>query len=276
MVKACGYLLVAHGCQPCQALCTITEIWELQASSCRSTWEPPHALRRPARPSATRLRGRLQPRAVAAGGVAGGRTADAGGRRHDGVARHLRLVPDRAPAGHVRLGMARPGHRDAARGRDRGGPGDADRGAARLVLPGPPRGTARHPGGRPPGLRLTRCHLPLRPRLPGRRGDDHHPARRTLRQPPGRRAVARPQRVRRPRAHLLLRHLRRRLPGVAAGAVRQHGQAQRRLGCRLLGPALRRLGRDHPAPRHPHRRQPRPATGLPALRRRGRPRQLHR
>src|SRR5699024_1874685 len=70
------------------------------------------------------------------------------------------------------------------------------------------------------------------PELPGlrtRRRTHHRAAGPPLRRPPGSGTVARAQRVRRGHARLLLRGLRRSLPGVAAEAVRPVGRAQQRV-----------------------------------------------
>ena len=77
----------------------------------------------------------------------------------------------------------------------------------------------------------------------GGRGADHRD-RRAVRRPPGRRDVARAQRVRLPQLALLLRRLGRRLPALAGAAVRHARRAERGLGHGVLVPALLRLGGD--------------------------------
>ncbi len=79
--------------------------------------------------------------------------------------------------------------------------------------------------------------------------------------------------LRLPQRALLLRRQRRGVPRLAARALRRPGPAQRRLGHRVLEPALRRLGRDQPAAHRADLRQPHAAAGLPAvlLRRAARP-----
>ena len=65
------------------------------------------------------------------------------------------------------------------------------------------------------------------------------------------------------------------LPRLAAGPARRPGDAQRRVGHHVLGPALRRLGaRSSRRGVAPDRRQPGPAAGLPALLLRHAPGQL--
>lgn len=225
-------------------------------------------------PAPARVRRGLQPRTVAGKRLAGGRPAHAGGGRHHGERRDLLLGPPRTGARPVRLRLARPAPRPAPRARRPRRPGHADRGAARLVLPRPPGGPARHRRGGPPLLRLTRGDLSQLLRLPRGRRRHHHRAGPPLRHPPGARALARPQRVRRARQRLLLRRLRRPLPPLAGPDVRLGRGRERGLGHRLLGPALLLVRGDRPAPGHPDRRQPGPAARLPPLRRRHHPREL--
>ena len=73
------------------------------------------------------------------------------------------------------------------------------------------------------------------------------------------------QRVRLPRARLLLRDLRRGLPRLAARALRRDRGAEPRVGHGVLGPALRRLGRDRAAAPDAHLRQPDPGARLGAV-----------
>lgn len=195
---------------------------------------------------------------------------------HDGECRHLLLGPAGDRARGVRLRLARPPARPAARERHPRRPRHPHRRPAGLVLPRASRGAARDRRRHPLRVRLTRRHLPQQRRLPGRRRAHHHQARRALRRPPGARPVARAQRVRRPRLRLLLRLLRRPLPPLA-GAVVRHGRGgQRGLGHGLLGPALHGLRADQPTARGPHGRQPRTDTRLQAVRRRHHPRELRR
>ncbi len=56
-----------------------------------------------------------------------------------------------------------------------------------------------------------------------------------------------------------------RIPGVAAQQVREPGRPECRVGNILLGPALRRLGRDRTAPVGGDRDQPGAAAGLPPI-----------
>ena len=206
--------------------------------------------------------------------LAGGRPADAGGRRHPGERRDLLLGTAGALTRYVRLRLAGPAPGPAARARHPRRPRHPHRRTARLVLPGPPRSAAGDRRGRALRVRLPGGHLPQQRRLPSGRGLHHAEARRALRRPPGAGDVARPQRVRRPRLRLLLRVLRRPLPPLARHHVRHGRRGQRGLGHGLLGPALRRPRGHQPAPAHPCGRQPRPGAGLQAVRRRHHAREL--
>ena len=192
-----------------------------------------------------RLRRRLQPRAVARGGLGGGRRADARGRRQPGQRRHLLLGPARAGRGRVRLRLAGPAARPAARRRHRRRPRHPHRRAAAVVLPRPtPRPcpvTRRTACAGPAGARhglpqltgLPRAAAGITEQLAGRYGD--HPA------------VALwhvHNEYGAPVSDCYCDDSRRGLPPLAARPLRHPGRAQRRLGHRLLGPALRRLGRD--------------------------------
>ena len=77
--------------------------------------------------------------------------------------------------------------------------------------------------------------------------------------------MARQQRVRLPRRAVLLRRQRRGLPRLAAAPLRRPRRAQRRLGDRLLEPALRRLGGGPAAPGVADLAQPHAAARLVAL-----------
>ena len=126
----------------------------------------------------------------------------------------------------------------------------------------PPGGPRRpHPlAGQPPGLVPELAGLPrARPRADDRAG----PA---LPRPPRPGPVARLQRVRLPQPAVLLRHLRRGLPPLASGPLRRARRPQRRLGHRLLEPALHGLGPDPPAAAHHDVLQPHPRARLLALR----------
>src|SRR4029077_19849984 len=104
---------------------------------------------------------------------------------------------------------------------------------------------------RPPPPRRAAALLSVQPRLPrlrpalGRGDGDPLP------RPPGAGDVARRQRVRLPRARLLVRRLGAGLPGLAAAAPRVDRGAQPRLGHRLLVAALLGLGGGDPAPADP-------------------------
>src|SRR5256885_2084851 len=98
--------------------------------------------------------------------------------------------------------------------------------------------------------------LPLS-RAAARRGDGT-----ALRRAPGARHVARRQRVRLPRARLLVRRVGRCLPRLAAGTLRICRRAQRSVGNGLLEAAVLVLGRDSaPAP-DPDVGPSAPAAGL--------------
>ena len=96
-----------------------------------------------------------------------------------------------------------------------------------------------------------------------RRGPDRAD-RRPVQGPPRRRDVARPQRVRLPQPAGLLGRRRRRLPALARTPVRQPRGPQRRVGHRLLVPALLGLGADPAAAHLRDLGQPDPAAGLRA------------
>ena len=114
----------------------------------------------------------------------------------------------------------------------------------------PPGSAAAHPEALPvdraTGARSgpARAASSARARPPtggGGRGSPTELADRYAR-PPGRGDVARPQRVRRAGRALLLRQSRRAFRAWLRGRYGDARRAQRRLGHRLLGPALRRLG----------------------------------
>ncbi|CAA9318997.1 MAG: GH42, partial [uncultured Frankineae bacterium] len=220
---------------------------------------------RVARDPRTAVRRRLQPGAVAGGGLGRGRAPDAGGGRQRRQPGDLQLGAARAAGGDLGVRLAGPRRRGAARRGGGGRPGHRHGVPAAVVLPRPPREPAGDRGrqaavvGEPAGV-LPQLHgLPRRRRAAG--GGD----RRALRGAPGRAHVARQQRVRLPRLALLLRHQRRRLPHLAARAVRRPRCAERRVGDGLLEPALRRLGGGPAAARLTDLAQPHPAAGLVAL-----------
>ncbi len=83
---------------------------------------------------------------------------------------------------------------------------------------------------------------------------------------PARGDVARLERVRVPQPALLLRHLRRRLPHVAASQVRGPGGLQRRVGHVVLEPAVHRLVAGAPSATQHRDREPDAVTRLRTLR----------
>ena len=172
------------------------------------------------------------------------------GRGQPGLRRHLLLGAAGARPGPVRVRLARPGPGPAARRRHPRRPGHRHRQPAAVAGPRAPGDAAASTADgtialarRPAGLLPQLAGLPRALTRPGRGG------RRPLRRPPGRGDVARLQRAGLPQRALLLRRQRRGVPGLAARALRRPRPAQRRLGHRLLEPALRRLGRDQPAAR---------------------------
>ena len=91
-------------------------------------------------------------------------------------------------------------------------------------------------------------------------------ARRALRRPPGARVWHVHNEYGCHNAHCYCDVSRRRVPGLAAAPLRRPRRAQRRLGHRVLEPALRRLGRRSSPPRAAADvHQPDPAARLPAL-----------
>ena len=163
------------------------------------------------------------------------------GRPHLGAHRRVRLVADRADARRPRLGLARPGDRDARRGRAQG----------RARHARPPRRRAGWSTSIPTcwpwtstGARAgfgSRRHYDFsHRRLP--RGVRAHrpPARRPLRQQPARRRLADRQRIRLPRHRLFLfAGGRGGLPRLARGEIRRRRRAERRLGQRVLVDGVR-------------------------------------
>ena len=115
-----------------------------------------------------------------------------------------------------------------------------------------------------PGSRQTWC--PSSPVYRDACPCPDHPAGPALPRPPRPGPVARLQRVRLPQPAVLLRHLRGRLPPLAAWPLRHRGRPQRRLGHRVLEPALHRLGAGPPAAAHDHLREPDAPAGLRAVR----------
>ena len=213
-----------------------------------------------------RLRWRLQPRAVAARRLGRRHAPHARGGRQLRHPRRLLVVLARALQGRVHLRVARRDHGPAARPRHRRRPRHRDGHAAALAdlgLPGDPARRPRrpHPVARqPPGL------VPVVAALPRAGAGPHRPSRRAVPRPPGPGDVARLERVRVPQPALLLRHLRRRLPPLARAPIHHPRRAQRRLGHRLLEPALHVLGRRPPAAAHDDVQQPHPRARLPPLR----------
>ena len=142
--------------------------------------------------------------------------------------------------------MARPRAGPAPCRRHQRGPGQRHRDPAAVVLPGlsavPAGGRTRRRSlvWRPSGF------LPVVTGLQVRDCTAHHGNRRAVCRAPGGRDVARPQRVRLPQLALLLRHVRRSVPHLAAAALWRARPAQRRLGNSVLEPALLRLGRGAP------------------------------
>ncbi len=213
-----------------------------------------------------RPRWRLQPRAVAARGLARGRRADAAGRRHLRHRGGLLLVVARAGARPLRVRLARRGARPAPRRRRRGRPRHRDRLSPTVVQPQVPRLAAGAQRRHPPVARQPAGVLPEldgvhRARRRARRADGP-----PLPRPPGAGDVARLERVRLPQPALLVRRLRRGLPRVADGPPRRPRRAQRGLGHRVLEPALHGVGAGDPAAGHPDLPQPDAVAGLLAVR----------
>ncbi len=209
-----------------------------------------------------RVRRGLQPRAVAGDHLGRGHPADGRGGRQPGDRRGFLLVEAAASAGRADRRLARPGPRPAGRGGDRGRPGHRHGVAAALArrrAPGDPAGHDRRPTAgarRPPAL------LPKRPGLPrGRRGS-RGPDGTALRRPSGRHHVACRERVRLPRARLLLPALGGGVQGLAPGALRRARPAERGLGRGGVEPGLHQLGPGGAAADGTHLRQPGPAARL--------------
>ena len=198
-----------------------------------------------------------------------------------GHRRGLLLGAARAGAGPVRARLARRRARPAARARHRRRPGHRHRVAAALAHRGAPRDAAVHRrrhralARRPAGVVPQLAGLPRARAGPGdARSPSGTPTTRPWRCgtcPTSSAATTRTATAtcQPPAFRDWLR--------ARYGDARR---AQRRLGHRVLEPALRRLGRDPPAAHRADLRQPHPAAGLPAvqlrraaglLRRRARP-----
>lgn len=161
--------------------------------------------------------------------------------------------------------MVGPGAGSAARRRDRGRPGHRHRQPTAVAGPRAPGDVAPPRRRRDPVAGRTAGVLPQLAGVPGAVAGAGASGRWPVRRASGRGDVARLQRAGLPQRALLLRRQRRGVPRLAAGALRRRGPAQRRLGHRVLEPALRRLGRDQPAAYRADLRQPHAATRLPAL-----------
>src|SRR6266702_1452320 len=211
------------------------------------------------------LRGRLQPRAVAAGRLAPGRAADARGRGQSGDRGRVLVGLAGAGGRPLRVRLARRRARPAPRARDQGRPRHRDGRATAVVLAAPPG----EPAGRFPGpdalARQPPDLLPQLGGLPRRRCAAGRVAGQALRRAPGAGNVARAQRVRLPQRPLLLRRQRRGLPRLAPAPLRRPRRPEPGLGHRLLEPALRRLGRGRPPAAGADLREPDQAARLVAL-----------
>ena len=178
---------------------------------------------------------------------------------------HLLLGAAGAEGRPLRLRLARPDHRPAARGRDRGRPGQRVGDAAAVVLPSVPGFVARRRRRRPPQLRGRGSRS-------ARRRPDYRAAASALTAMIADRYADHPA--------VAMWHVhneygchnwscycdasRGGVPGVAAGPVRRSRRAERGVGHVVLESALLRLGGD-PAAAHAlvqHLRQPHPAIGL--------------
>ena len=116
--------------------------------------------------------------------------------------------------GELDLGLARPGARPAARGRDPGRPGHPVGVAPALARPARPHDELGRRRGRADARRLPQPLLPELAGVPGPRRVVRVDAGGQVREPPGGGDVARGQRV---RPDVLLRPLRRAVPHVAGG-----------------------------------------------------------
>ena len=235
---------------------------------------------RPRRPAASvapaghRSRWRLQPRTVAGGRLGRGRRTDAAGRGHLRDGRRLLVGPPRTGGGALRVRLAGPGHGPAPRGRDPRGSRDGDRlpppwlsRAYPETLPVDREGRRLWPGGRqawcPSSPVFRDKALALVEAVAGRYAA-----------PPGPGDVARLERAGLPQRALLLRHLRRGLPALAARPLRRRDRPQRRLGNDLLEPALLHVRRGPPSPARDGHPQPDPAARLRTVQLRRAPRVL--
>jgi hypothetical protein len=197
--------------------------------------------------------------------VAGGRATDARGRRQPGLARHLRLVPPRAIGGQLRLRVAGSDHGPPSRRRDLSRSGDRHRLATALAVARAPGDAARARGRCAAVARRTPALLPEQPRISRRDTTPCRCAGHPLRGASGVGDVACRQRVRLPRAGVLLRCLRPGVPGLADEAVRNAGGVEPRLGHRLLVAAVLLVGRDRTATANTYVAESQPATRLHAL-----------
>ena len=148
--------------------------------------------------------------------------------------------------GRLRLRLARPGPRPAARRRHRGRPGHADRRRRRRGSRAATRRRCRstRDGARARRRRPRRRFCPSSPGVPRARPRGiAERAGRALRRPPGAGAVARPQRVRRATsAHCYCDDVRRRVPRLAARALRRRSTRSTPRGARRSGASATATG----------------------------------
>ncbi len=208
----------------------------------------------------------LLPRTLARESVGRRRRAHARGRHHIRAHRRVRLEPHRARARPLRVDLARPRDRDAARAGAEGRDVHAHGHAAEVAGRCKPRCVAGRRGWPCAWFRFAPALLFFEPELPCAVAAHHARRRRTLRATPRRRGLADRQRVRLPRHRAELQPGREaRLSALAANALHDHRGPERSLGHGVLEPGVPPLRRGRSAGRHRHRSDARASPRPPAL-----------
>ena len=152
-----------------------------------------------------------------------------------------------------------------ADGGHRGRHGDGDGRAPAVAHRRAPGDPARRPGRAHALAGQQAVLVPQLAGVPGACARARRADGASLRHAPGRAAVARVQRAGVPQRAVLVRRLGRGVPALARRALRRHRAAQRRLGHRVLEPALHDVRRSAAAADHACGAQPDPAAGLRPL-----------
>ena len=198
--------------------------------------------------------------------MGGRRAAHGGDGAHARAHRRVRLEPHRTRAGPLRVGLARPRHRNAPPPRPRRDPRHADRDATQMAG-GCDAGHGRRRRPRPATpFRFASALLLLARRLSRGVEAHHRSSGCALRPEPCGRRLADRQRIRLPRhGGQPLRRGGAGVPRLARGALRRHRRAQRRMGHGVLERRVPFVRRDRPALAHRHGAEPRTLARLPAL-----------